>query len=145
MINIKAYILCMNISDYIIFVVVSKYLSLWNWPSFELAIIGVNCVSKTHFFSKQFSVMLLNITLKKQRSRLNWLNLSYRQMSKAEGEIFLELDLLVFSSRNYLCSSFVCLSLILSGRLSVNFLKSFIFLSSTTSLSLGERDSSLFK
>ena len=47
-ISIRAFILHMGIFCDEIFLLVSSYLSLWPWPSLELAIIGVICVSQTH-------------------------------------------------------------------------------------------------
>ena len=38
----------MSISCDKIFLLVSRYLSLWHWPSLELVIIGGICVSQTH-------------------------------------------------------------------------------------------------
>ena len=48
LINIRAFILHMSISCDMIVLLVSRYLSLWTWPSLELAIIGGICVSQTH-------------------------------------------------------------------------------------------------
>ena len=50
LINIRAFIMHMSISCDKIFLLVSRYLSLWTWPSLELAIIGGICVSQTHIF-----------------------------------------------------------------------------------------------
>ena len=46
--KIRAFILHMSISCDKIFLLLSKYLSLWPRPSMELAIIGGICVSQTH-------------------------------------------------------------------------------------------------
>ena len=48
LIIIIAFILHMSISYNKIFLLVSRYLSLWLWPSLELAILGGICVSQTH-------------------------------------------------------------------------------------------------
>ena len=50
MINIRAFILHMSISRDKIFVLISKYLSLWLWPSLVLAIFGVFVVHKPILF-----------------------------------------------------------------------------------------------
>mgnify|MGYP003690552619 CR=1 FL=1 len=50
-INIRAFILHTVISCDKIFSLVSKYMSLWSWPSLELAIIGGIWVSQTHLVS----------------------------------------------------------------------------------------------
>ena len=46
-INIRAFILHMSISRDKIFLLVSRYLSLWPWPHLELAIIGPFCFTNT--------------------------------------------------------------------------------------------------
>ena len=48
LINIRAFKLQMSISCDKIFLLVSRYLSLWPWPSLELAFIRGICVSQTH-------------------------------------------------------------------------------------------------
>ena len=50
-INVRAFILHMSISCDKIFLLVSKYLSLWPWPSLELAIIGDICISQTFYLN----------------------------------------------------------------------------------------------
>ena len=47
-VSARAFILHMSISCDKIYLLVSRYLSLWPWPSLELAIIGSICVSQTH-------------------------------------------------------------------------------------------------
>ena len=47
-INIRAFTLHMIISCDKVFLLASKYLSLWPWPSLNLAMIGSICVSQTH-------------------------------------------------------------------------------------------------
>ena len=46
--NIRASLLHISIPSDTTFVVVSRYLFMWPWPSLELAIIGGICVSKTY-------------------------------------------------------------------------------------------------
>ena len=48
----------MSISCDKIFLLVSRYLSLWPWPSLEFAIIGDICVSQTPLFWYNINVLL---------------------------------------------------------------------------------------
>ena len=53
-VSARAFILHVSISCDKIFLLVSRYLSLWPWPSLELAIIGGICVSQTHLVFAEY-------------------------------------------------------------------------------------------
>ena len=54
-VSARAFILHMSVSCDKIFLLVFRYLSLWPWPSLELATIGGICVSRTSCFFFQLS------------------------------------------------------------------------------------------
>ena len=58
--NIRAFILHMSISCDKIFLLASRYLSLWPWPSLELAIIRGICISQTHLVQPTFKMIWIN-------------------------------------------------------------------------------------